>query len=379
MTQLMEVSMEDKKYFSHSWSLMTRNKGWIKPILLMALACLVPVVGPLAVLGYAFEWARLSAWGVDSSPKQKGVKIGGCLSSGWRAFVVILVWSLVLGIACAIVGSILTFLLRGIGSAVITIVEFVLGAPIMVAAMHACIYEKIGAGFKFARIFEMIKRDWEGLAKTLLIPLALCAILAALTSLVFSVMIGFALPDIMRLAYEIEYYGDNYTIATLVASILRGVLPGTVLFSYVALVLGSAGSLLFTNSIGLWMSQFDVRSWGGPDEPLPAEANALPPAAATPVEPAAGDPEPASEPATQEAAAPEPSPASAEQPAEASGSEAPQPASASAPVHEPEEAPKAVELPTPGSEEAEQLQSDKGETIVPLVKLRSDDETDQQQ
>ena len=68
--------MEDKKYFSRSWALMTKEKGWIKPILLMALACFVPIVGALGVLGYACEWARLSAWGVDSSPKQKGVKVG---------------------------------------------------------------------------------------------------------------------------------------------------------------------------------------------------------------------------------------------------------------------------------------------------------------
>lgn len=83
--------MQDAKYFSHSWKLLTRDKGWVKPILVLAIAMFVPVVGPLAVLGYALEWARLSAWGVDAAPKQRGVKIGGCLVAGWRAFVVILV------------------------------------------------------------------------------------------------------------------------------------------------------------------------------------------------------------------------------------------------------------------------------------------------
>lgn len=84
--------MEDTRYFSCSWHLLTRQKGWIKPILILAIALLVPVAGPLALSGYALEWARLSAWGVDASPKQRGVCVGECIASGWRAFVVGLVW-----------------------------------------------------------------------------------------------------------------------------------------------------------------------------------------------------------------------------------------------------------------------------------------------
>lgn len=379
--------MEDKKYFSRSWALMTKEKGWIKPILLMALACFVPIVGALGVLGYACEWARLSAWGVDSSPKQKGVKVGACIASGWRAFVVILAWSLVVGLIGGIVNAILSFLLRGLGSTLVTIAEFVLAAPIMVAALHACVYEKIGAGFKVSRFVEMIKRDPSGLFKTLLIPLAEWGIVAAASTLVFSVMIGFALPDIMRLVYEAQYYGDSYTMASIIASILRGVLPGTILFLYATLVVSSAASLLFVNSIGLWMSQFDVRSWGGPDEPLPAQANTLPPAPVTPVEPAPA-PEPVPAPAPEPASAVTPEPVSVpEPPAEPASAEAsapaatPEPAPAPEPAVAPapqEEASKPVSVPAPDSEEAEQLQNDKGETIVPLVKLPRDNEEDQQ-
>ena len=367
--------MEDKKYFSRSWALMTKEKGWIKPILLMALACFVPIVGALGVLGYACEWARLSAWGVNSSPKQKGVKVGACIASGWRAFVVILAWSLVVGILGGIVNAILSFLLRGLGSTLVTIAEFVLAAPIMVAALHACVYEKIGAGFKVSRFVEMIKRDPSGLFKTLLIPLAEWGIVAAASTLVFSVMIGFALPDIMRLVYEAQYYGDSYTMASIIASILRGVLPGTILFLYATLVVSSAASLLFVNSIGLWMSQFDVRSWGGPDEPLPAQASTLPPAPVTPVEPAPA-PESVPEPVSVPEPPAEPAPAEASAPA-ATPEPAPAPEPAVAPVPQ-EEASKPVSVPAPDSEEAGRLQNDKGETIVPLVKLPRDNEEDQQ-
>ena len=72
-------------YISRSWDMLTRDKGWIKVILLLALASFVPFVGLIGLVGYGLEWARLTAWGIDSSPKQRGVRIGECLASGWRA------------------------------------------------------------------------------------------------------------------------------------------------------------------------------------------------------------------------------------------------------------------------------------------------------
>ena len=98
--------MEEEKYFKRSWALLTRDKGWIKPILVMTAASLVPVVGFFGIQGYALEWARLTAWGVDSSPKQKNVDIGGCITSGARAFVV----SLGLGLAVSMATGMITAL-----------------------------------------------------------------------------------------------------------------------------------------------------------------------------------------------------------------------------------------------------------------------------
>ena len=69
-------------YYSRSWKLLSRDKGWYKPLLVMAVALFVPIVGALGVLGYELEWARLTAWGVDSSPKQKNVQVGKCIKAG---------------------------------------------------------------------------------------------------------------------------------------------------------------------------------------------------------------------------------------------------------------------------------------------------------
>ena len=90
------MASNNEGYLSHSWGLLTRDEGWIKPLLVLAAAQLVPVIGPIGVNGYVLEWARLTAWGVDSSPKQKGVDIGGCIKSGARALAVSLGFGLAL-------------------------------------------------------------------------------------------------------------------------------------------------------------------------------------------------------------------------------------------------------------------------------------------
>ncbi len=39
-------------YFARSWALLTRDRGWVKPVLLMTVALLVPIAGILGVAGY---------------------------------------------------------------------------------------------------------------------------------------------------------------------------------------------------------------------------------------------------------------------------------------------------------------------------------------
>ena len=41
--------------FTSSWHMLTRDKGWIKPVLILALVGWVPIVGPMAILGFGFE------------------------------------------------------------------------------------------------------------------------------------------------------------------------------------------------------------------------------------------------------------------------------------------------------------------------------------
>ena len=136
---------ERGRYFSRAWSLLTREKGWWKPVAVCAAADLVPVAGPLGVLGYRLEWARLVAWGADVSPKRHGVRVGSCISSGWRGFLVLLVWNLVMGVIGGVCGALP--LIGGLLGTLWTICCLYLGMVVSVAALRATIYQKAGAGF----------------------------------------------------------------------------------------------------------------------------------------------------------------------------------------------------------------------------------------
>lgn len=362
--------MPDTKYFSHSWALLTRDKGWIKPILVLAIAMFVPIVGPLAVLGYALEWARLSAWNVDAAPKQKGVKVGGCLAAGWRAFVVILVWMLVWGVASSlattIVAALRIRLLTSLFSIAMTVAQLLLSLVVMAAALRATIYEKISAGLSPTRVFEMVSRDSSGLFKNVAIPLVTTLIVGGICVVSGLLLMSFVMPDILRLVYEVEYLSasgssDLSDLMAIVGSLLRAVLPASILISYVCYVFSIAGSLLLVNSIGLWMRQFNVASWGAPSEPLPGAGTPLPPA-----------PAPAATPAP--APAPVPTPAPVPAPA---ATPVPAPAPAPAPAASPAPTPAPVPAPVPVPQPQQPKPAENDEVIIPLTPRRPDDVADE--
>ena len=43
------IPFQSDQYFSRSWKMLTRDKGWLKPVLLLAVGSLVPILGFLVV------------------------------------------------------------------------------------------------------------------------------------------------------------------------------------------------------------------------------------------------------------------------------------------------------------------------------------------
>lgn len=286
-------------YISRSWDMLTRDKGWIKVILLLALASFVPFVGLIGLVGYGLEWARLTAWGIDSSPKQRGVRIGECLASGWRALVVTFVWMFVWMLAAGIVNSIADVLLPDalanlIGSLLVLAQLFYI-LVVYVAVLRAAIYTKISAGLNPSRVLEMVKRAPGDLFFFVLIPIVGGLIVSAIW--IFFMLLGgvSVLPEIIKMARAATGSFDDAMFIRHLTAMLRIVMPIAAIAGYLSSVVNAATSLLSYNAVGLWMRQFDVARWGGPSDPLPPAAS-LPTSTVPPTTPGAGGGYPAQQP-----------------------------------------------------------------------------------
>lgn len=270
--------MEDTRYFSRSWAMLTRDRGWYKPILVLAAANLVPIAGALGTKGYGLEWARLTAWGVDAAPKQKDVKVGKCIGSGWRGFVVDLGWGLLFFLAMLLVGicvgvifgflGSLGDLISGLVSLASTVLSTVFVVFLLVAEVRAAIYERIGAGFGFSNLFEMIKRDTKGFFKLVLISFVSSLAVMLVVSIAMA-LIGLMFAPALVAAY-MSSSGSYNALMTMGASFVMA-LPLLVIFGYALSVVGSGLSLVLVNAVGLWMRQFNVPEWGRSEDPLPTQ------------------------------------------------------------------------------------------------------------
>lgn len=270
-------------YFAQSWALLTKDRGWIKPLLVLGAALLVPVVGMLGVMGYACEWARLTAWGVDAAPKQRGVRVGECIKSGGRMFVVTFVYGLVAGLATSTVTLVL-------GNNVITnllgsLVTFVVGFVATIAGLRATIYQSVSAGFQLGRVQEMIERDTNGclhvaavsLLMTVALGFAISALsMVALVPVAIRLSIGLTGFDLVDLQY-LDSTTARYVFSEFFTA-LGAVSPLLAVISYVSCVGSALVTLLSDTVVALWMRQFDVPSWGASGDPLPLRYPALPPA-----------------------------------------------------------------------------------------------------
>lgn len=321
------------RYFGRAWAMLTQEKGWWKPILLCALGALVPIVGPLAVLGYGLEWSRRVAWGSTEGPSRQ-VKIGGLIKSGWRGFVVVAGWSIAAGVVGTIVGN-LPWIGDLLGS-VWWIFSLFLNVAFLAAAVRATIYQNFKAGYRAKTLWQMVSRDPWGLVKIFVINLVAGLIVGVVTIMVFMPALFGSLGFIVDLAdYMNGYYyymteAEEMRLALEVLGFfVQQFAPAFFATLLVSLVAGSFVGLLINCGIGLWLRQFDVPAWGKDEDPLPetsvvetsvselpASPVAEPPAPAAPVAPVSPSPEPTTPvvpaPAVDEQAAAEPVPAASE-------------------------------------------------------------------
>ena len=266
------------RYFARSWALLTMEKGWWKPILIMALFGLIPIVGILALAGYALETARVTAWGINAGPKQKDLKFGTYIATGFKAAVI----ALALGLAYGISFTILSFIpvVNLILIPIFIVVAFVYPLLINVIQVRAAVYGRISAGFAFKNIFEMIKHDAGGLFRIF----GMGIVLAIATSIIMGIIGGSAalsmimnvVTQAITIAKAQNITSENQLVVIMVALLARGVLqmgPIFLVIGYIGHVLGLIVMLLMQNAIALWMRQYNVSAWGQSSDPLPPFIN----------------------------------------------------------------------------------------------------------
>lgn len=357
------------RYFSRAWHLVTQENGWWKPILLMCVALLVPIVGPLAVLGYQLEWARQLAWDVNDPMPRRGFRVGSLIISGWRGFLSVLGW----GIAYFLIDSRISDVpgIGGLLDLAWKVCGIFITMMIMVAAIRATIYQNAGAGYNVKNLWEMARRDLGGLARIWVIGFTATVIEAVISAAILA--IGLA-SMISAIVYDVDIlynYGSTmpikemvYYVLDLVDVLFNGLWPSLLVVSVVGLVLGTVAVTLTFAALAMWMRQFDIPAWGKSCDPLPAPAvkdtaekkNGVPTApvalAAPPVSPApAGEPSPDVA-MVEETETEEPTEAEDDAKAEAPAEPAAEPAAEAAP-----EAPVEVEE---TSDEKSALQSSAG-------------------
>lgn len=262
-------------YLSQSWALLTRDKGWYKPVLVLAAASLVPIVGWFGVLGYALEWSRLTAWGVDSSPKQRRVNIGECLGSGFRGFVAMLGYVLVASLVNTFIENIFgENLLVSVVTYSITLTASIVG---MIASLRAAIYQKVSAGYRLNRIFDMIERDSQGFMRLMLMMFVLSFGVAFVAG---GLLLVTFIPMGIRLAFglagfdvedmnHLDTNSMSYVMQQFFSSI-GAIAPLLAVVAYITCVGLIVVELLNRTAVGLWMRQFDVPLWGASEDPLPS-------------------------------------------------------------------------------------------------------------
>lgn len=283
--------------FMSSWHMLTRDKGWVKPVLVLTLVGWIPILGQIVLMGYGLEWARLTAWGVDAAPKQRGVDYGKVLSTGGRAFLVSLSLGFVIALVLQVVFpgslymlftgltagnavSVATAMASGAAMSILTmVVSIAMGTFLQAATLRATLYDSFSAGWRLDRLFQMIGRDFGGFLKVLLVTLIGGAISGVYAFVVSLVLVLVVMGGVMSATAFVGLSGSYMNgWHFLLEQLLRIGAGPLLLFIVVVIALAFVGSAISTamslvsmNAMGQWFCRFDVHRWGVSADPLPSD------------------------------------------------------------------------------------------------------------
>jgi len=258
--------VKEEAFLSRSWNALKAGDDWWVTIAILSLVYLVPVVGPLVVLGYSFRWAREAAWGVEDPLPTNANGLGAAFKSGWIVFFSLVVWTLV----CTALYSLLVIVpVVGVAlgvAGVVLAVAFSLVVGVM--ALRGVIYDRMGPAFQVSQAWNMCRNEPKGLAHVFLIKalfvafelvvIATCSFLLAMTANGYATGLFGPYSHVMRRSSFAYLFGSPLLVAEMV------------LVLYALMFVHVLGDVLVARSFGYWTAQFQPATWGGARAGVPA-------------------------------------------------------------------------------------------------------------
>lgn len=353
------------RYFSTAWNDIKNSEGWIGKIFLLGLINFIPIFGQMTVYGYAFEWGHKAAWGMHTPLPRKiyGRKNSKMLRWGWFALVILFVCAVIPAIVTGIGNAISdsstaaqtaamyshhyhasmatgNVLLGALGG-VIAFVGFVLSVAAVfffwAGTMRMMMYDRLGTGLQFGKVWSMIKHDFGGLLRIFGMSIVCFVVYFLVFAIVVSIVGAGVIGTLFvgAAAGSGMYSMDSDAALGFILMALVSALPLVIVLYYLSSVAEAFIQLLVSRALGYWTRQFDVANWGKKDDPLPFERAQEPDSSAPGAEPqqpaaSAPDEEPAAEPQPEAPDQPE----APEQPTDEEPAVEPQPESPEAPSDE---------------------------------------------
>lgn len=353
------------RYFSTAWNDIKNSEGWIGKIFLLGLINFIPIFGQMTVYGYAFEWGHKAAWGMHTPLPRKiyGRKNSKMLRWGWFALVILFVCAVIPAIVTGIGNAISdsstaaqtaamyshhyhasmatgNVLLGALGG-VIAFVGFVFSIAAVfffwAGTMRMMMYDRLGTGLQFGKVWSMIKHDFGGLLRIFGMSIVCFVVYFLVFAIVVSIVGAGVIGTLFvgAAAGSGMYSMDSDAALGFILMALVSALPLVIVLYYLSSVAEAFIQLLVSRALGYWTCQFDVANWGKKDDPLPferAQERDSSAAGAEPQQPAASAPdeEPAAEPQPEAPDQPE----APEQPTDEEPAAEPQPESPEAPSDE---------------------------------------------
>ncbi|WP_165172397.1 DUF4013 domain-containing protein [Adlercreutzia sp. ZJ242] len=220
--------------------------GWFKRMMFLGLVGCVPILN-FTVEGYALNWSREVPFG-GRTAMPKSVVNGKNFEIGFYCFVIMFVFNLVGGLVAGIVA--LVPLLGWLASLAIAIGVSMFAS---LCATRMAIMQQLGEGFRIGEAWNVLKRNWTGLAVAVIGPSLVAGVVVAALVSIGSVFLalGVALPASLAVSADVA----NGALALFGALGIVGVLL------FVALVLVSVGISMIAHvvvlrAVGHWVGRY---------------------------------------------------------------------------------------------------------------------------